>query len=125
MKNFAIDAYMSVEKSSLAEGGDALTIVRMLYNDLLESLKATINAMQEGDVVNKNKNLGYCVAVLHTLHISLDRVNGGVLSENLDMIYEWMRSKMLEALRGTDVTDLKAVESVATDLSDAWNKLKL
>ena len=125
MKNFAIDAYMSVEKSSLAEGGDALTIVRMLYNDLLESLKATINAMQEGDVVNKNKNLGYCVAVLHTLHISLDRVNGGVLSENLDMIYEWMRSKMLEALRGTDVTDLKVVESVATDLSDAWNKLKL
>jgi flagellar protein FliS len=58
--------------------------------------------------------------ILTELRYSLDHDRGGVIAANLEALYTWCLSQLLEANLAKDATGLPPVQKVLGELRDAW-----
>ncbi len=95
----------------------------MLYDGALRFLSQASAAMAARDIPARHKALDNTLAIIGHLQSTLDTERGGTLAEELDRLYSYMCSRLLEGAARTDPAALKEVSGLLANLRDAWHTI--
>jgi flagellar secretion chaperone FliS len=100
-----------------------LTLVCILYDSALESVRAARESLQAGDVRSRSDSISKVSEVLGVLIESLNLDDGKDLGRNLLRLYLYMQGRLLEANLQQSDRCLEEVENLLATLSQSWNQL--
>ncbi|WP_248137845.1 flagellar export chaperone FliS [Bacillus infantis] len=96
-------------------------LTSLLYEALLSNLENSIQAIEDKDYMSANKMLQKVNDILYRLGAGLN-YNAGIISDQLDHLYNYMADSVIEANRKKDIPAIKEVIGIAEMLADAWNQ---
>lgn len=115
----AAQRYLQTEVRS----SSPLELVVMLYDGALRSTAAASEAMRRGDIPARRAALSKTMAIIGELQNTLDMKNGGDVAVQLDQLYGWMTSRLLEAAVRQDAGPIDEVRRVLETLRDGWHQI--
>ncbi len=100
-----------------------LELVVMLYDGALRAVAAAADAQAKRDIRTRAANVSKALGIVAELQASLDREKGGKVAEELDDLYGWMTSRLVDATIKQDVKPLNEVKNVLQILRDSWQQI--
>lgn len=113
------DAYLESEVLSASP----VQLVSMLYRGALQSLRDALLALQRGDIVERSRKVGQAESILGELAVSLDRSQGGKLSEDLSELYDYMQRRLAQANFEQTGGPIEEVCGLLSTLLEAWTEI--
>lgn len=114
-----INPYQAYQQNSVMTASpEELTL--MLYNGCLKFIKLAKKAMQDKQFEDKNKNLLKAQAIIQELRSTLNP--DIALSRELEALYEYQYSRLVEANMKNDDALLDAVLADITELRNTWKQ---
>ena len=114
------DAYMENRVLS----ADPLELVHILYEHTRAMVTDARRYLAEGNIAARGRSISRAIAAIDELDCSLDRNAGGSLARNLAGLYQYMRTRLLEANIRQEDAPLAEVESLLRTLGEAWNAIR-
>jgi len=103
---------------------DPLELVRLLYHAAIDAVRDARRHLEEGDIPARSRSISKASGILAELLSALDRERGGEIAKRLAELYNYMRSKLLEAnLRQADAPMSEVLGLLAT-LLEAWEGME-
>jgi flagellar protein FliS len=100
-----------------------LELVVMLYDGAIRATAAAAEAMSRRDIPTRRTNLSRAMAIISELQSTLDMDRGGEISTQLDQLYTWMTSQLVEATVRQDPKPIVDVHRTLEILHDAWRQV--
>lgn len=113
------DAYLETEVLSASP----VQLVGMLYRGALHSLRDAQLALSRGDIAERSRKLGQAEAILGELSVSLDRAQGGTLSQDLSELYDYMLRRLAQANFEQTGGPIEEVSGLLSTLLEAWTEI--
>lgn len=95
-------------------------ITALLYEACLTNLEEAIEDIDNKDYVIANKKLQKANDILYRLGAGLN-YEAGIVADQLDMLYNYMAEKLIEANLKKDKAIINEVIHILTEISTAWN----
>jgi flagellar protein FliS len=108
---------ISVQTSSPAK------LVVMLYEGGIRFLRQSIDAMQAKDLDRKRQSIDRAVAIIQHLHDTLDTAKGGQLAADLDKLYTYITSRILDGSAKLQTKPLEEAIKLLTTLLTGWEEV--
>ena len=116
---FANNGYNQYKENSINTAApEELTL--MLYNGLVKFLMQGQSAVESNNIEKSNNSIIRAQAIIKEFQATLDM--NYELSENLDLIYDYMYRRLVEANIKKDSSIIEEVLGYAKDLRDTWAK---
>ena len=118
-------AYKKTEMFGAVEAKDPETVVVMVMEELIKSVKSFHEniSVKTGNLINRSKNFSRAISVIYMLQSSLDLDKGGQVAYDLFRLYEYLRLNLIKDLRnGTINKSLIALTSII-EIKNSWTKL--
>ncbi|MFE8696491.1 flagellar export chaperone FliS [Cytobacillus sp. FJAT-53684] len=96
-------------------------ITALLYESCITSLEEAIEYINGKDFIIANQKLQKANDILHRLGAGLN-YEAGIVSDQLDAIYNYSADKLFEANLTKDPSIIKEVIAILEDISKAWNE---
>lgn len=124
-KDSRLAAYQGVSVRGTLAGADPHGLIQMLMDGALERLSIARGCMergckQRGDISRKTAALHQCINIVAELRGSLDVANGGILSQNLNDLYDYILRQLLRANCDNDVKCVIEASSLLGEIRSAW-----
>ena len=114
-----INPYQAYQQNSvLTASPQELTL--MLYSGSIKFIKLAKRAMLEKNFQEKNANIIKAQNIVNELRATLNL--DIEISQNMDQLYEYMYTRLIEANTKNDVEILEEVEIYARDMRDTWKQ---
>ena len=124
MGGFGVKQYQRVGVDTGVEGSDPHTLVLMLFDGALESIKLAQGHLAAGRVLEKGRALAKAARIVEEgLKASLDRRAGGALADQLARLYDYATLRLLQANLRNDNSALAEVTKLLADLRDTWARI--
>lgn len=107
-----------VENSIYTSAPEDLTL--MLYNGLVKFIMIAQSAMLENNFEKTNTNIQKAQKIIHEFRATLDMKYE--VSENLDVLYEYMNRRLIDANVKKDESILLEVLNYAKEMRDTWGQ---
>jgi flagellar protein FliS len=98
-------------------------LIDMLFTGAKEALVQALGALDRNDIEAKGKKLSKAVEILLHLQTILDKENGGDVAENLNELYLYMVSTLIDANRRNDGSKVEEVIGLLDTISDGWQSM--
>ena len=99
-------------------------LISMLFEGAIVAIRAAGQQMQAGDIEGKGKSISKAIDIIDNgLKASLDVKAGGEIAANLQSLYQYMSSRLLEANLKNAPELLDEVRNLLADLSSAWEAI--
>ena len=115
----AAQAYRRVE----SESRSPLELVVMLYDGMLRFLVEAREADGRKDLRARAKAISRTLAILAELQNTLDLENGGQVADQLDDLYTYATSRLLDVTLKQDVSGIDEVHKLLAPIRDAWGQI--
>lgn len=102
---------------------DPLKLVVMLYEGAISSLKLAIDYIEKKEYEAKYKQLNKAQNIIFELMSSLDHERGGEVASNLNSLYTFMVTRIIEANSTLDTGLLQEIIGLLDNLNSAWKEL--
>lgn len=106
------------EKSIQTARPEELTL--MLYNGLVKFIMRAIDAVEKGKIEVAHNNILRAQDIIQEFMITLDKKY--TVAASLELIYEYMYRRMVEANARKDAAILGEVLNLAKQLRDVWEQ---
>jgi flagellar protein FliS len=113
-------AYRSASVHSGVDAADPHRLIVMLMDGALERIATARGLMTHGGGAEKAQLLHRAVAIIDELRNSLDFKAGGALSHNLDALYEYMCTRLMQANAQNKPEWLDEVSRLLGEIRGAW-----
>lgn len=112
--------YSAYQQNSIttASPGD-LTL--MLYNGCLKFIGQASKAIEDLNIQERNINIQKAQKIITELMITLNKDHE--ISKNLEVMYEYINHRLIEANIKNDQSILKEVENYVIEFRDAWKQV--
>ena len=100
-----------------------LELVVLLYDAALRATATARDAMITRDIPARRAALSKAMAIVNELQSVLDLDHGGTIAEELDRLYTWINSRLLDAVVKQDVKPIDEVRRVLETLRGAWHTI--
>lgn len=117
--NAVIAEYGKAQKAQAAEVTPH-RLVQMLMQSAIDKLAAGKGCLERNDIECAHQNLTVVMTIVMTLRGSLDMDAGGEISVNLDLLYGYMNTRLLEAISKRDVAAVDEVMSLIREIAQGW-----
>jgi flagellar protein FliS len=97
-------------------------LIRMLYRSGLDSVLNARDCLGRGDIAGRCAAINKCLAILTELTVSLDRTQGGELTQSLTELYDYMGRRLIEANIQQSDGPLEETAKLLATLLDGWAK---
>jgi flagellar protein FliS len=114
----AAQAYRRVE----SESRSPLELVVMLYDGALRFVAEARDAHARKDVRARGQAISKALAIIGELQNTLDMEKGGAVAEQLDNLYIYISSRLLDVTLKHDVSACDEVQKLLTPVRDAWSQ---
>ncbi|MDJ0331407.1 flagellar export chaperone FliS [Planococcus sp. S3-L1] len=114
-----INPYQTYQQNSVMTASpQELTL--MLYSGSVKFIKLAKRAMNDKNFQEKNTNIIKAQNIIQELRSTL---NADIdMSRDLEQMYEYMYSRLLEANMKNDLEALEEVETLMTDMRSTWKQ---
>src|SRR5262245_34086159 len=117
--NKALNAYRNTEVQSRTP----LELVVMLYDGGLRFLDAAREAVLRKDIPARRDALSRLLAIISELQSTLDLEKGGTVALDLDNLYNYLTTRIMDAAMHNEVAPLDEVKRLLTTLRDGWQAI--
>lgn len=112
--------YQSLSKSSAVEYADSHQLIRMLYDGAIDRLVSAKSATERNDIPTKGLLIGKAITIIDALRAFLDFEKGGEIASNLELLYDYMSRRLLEANINNDTDILIEIKGLVSEIREAW-----
>lgn len=120
----ANQAYQQVNLESEITNASPYQLIRILFNEALSALRRSEIFMEQNDIAAKGKELSKAINIIDNgLKQALDYDAGGELAHNLASLYDYMIMRLLNANIENNVTYIKEVYQLLSDLAKTWQQI--
>lgn len=100
-----------------------LELVVMLYDGALRFVNEARTALDRQDLVAKREALSRALAIVAELQNTLNMRDGGDVATQLDALYTYVNTRLLEANMQSNGAALDEVVKLLTPLREAWGQI--
>jgi flagellar secretion chaperone FliS len=100
-----------------------LELVVLLCNAALRSAATAREAMVKRDIRTRRAALSRMLAIIAELQKTLDIEKGGKIARDLDRLYAWVTSRLIDATAQETVRPIDDAVRVLEPLRDAWQSV--
>ncbi|MFE8701669.1 flagellar export chaperone FliS [Cytobacillus sp. FJAT-54145] len=97
-------------------------ITSILYEACLTNLEDSLEALKRKDYEHVNKKLQNVNDILHRLGAGINYEKGGIISDQLDAIYNYLADRLIQANFYKDEKVIHEVLNIITMIATAWNE---
>ena len=102
---------------------DPVTLVAMLYDKAVLSLKAAVQAIHKDEIEVRWKNSHRAREIINHLFMTLDLEKGGEIASNLEALYAYMLQRLLDVDVKNDARAAEDVIELLEPLRASWSEL--
>jgi len=121
----SIAHYKDVSLSTDINSATPHRLIQMLYEGALSKLAQAKGAIERKEHEKRSELITKAIAITLELSRSLNQEKGGELSENLNDLYQYMRSQLMEANASNNVDKVDEVIALLLELKEAWDQVPL
>jgi len=100
-----------------------LELVVLLYDAALASAATARDAIARKDIPTRRAALSRMLAIIAELQNTLDLEGGGQIAKDLDALYAWLTSRLLDATVQQSARPIDDAVRVLKPLRDAWKTI--
>lgn len=119
----AMRQYQSVNTQAQAIEADPHRLIEMLLEGGLTRLAQARGAMEREQTALKGELLGKAIDIIGGLRQALDVEKGGEIAENLDRLYEYMTTRLMEANLKNDQAIVEEVADLLREVKSGWGAI--
>ena len=119
----AMRQYQSVNTQARAIEADPHRLIQMLIEGGLTRLAQASGAMERGQTALKGELIGKAIGIVGGLRQGLDIEKGGELAANLDSLYEYMTTRLMEANLKNDVAIIEEIAQLLREVKSGWDAI--
>jgi flagellar secretion chaperone FliS len=120
-----IDAYNSVGVQTGVQSADPHQLILMLYEGAMLALADARRQMERREIAAKGQSISKAIMIIEEgLKASLDVKAGGVLSERLAALYDYMCDRLLRANLHNRIELIDEVSRLLGELRGAWMQIR-
>ncbi|MEN9764163.1 MAG: Flagellar protein FliS [Pseudomonadota bacterium] len=116
-----IDSYGEVKVSTGVATADSVQLIQMLFDGLIESLRAAEGQIARGAIEEKSRSLARAGKIVLGLQSSLNFESGGEIAKNLDELYGYVTRRLLHVNLHNDLEALKEIYGLMAEIQNAWS----
>lgn len=102
---------------------DPVTLVAMLYDKAVASLKAAVQAIYSDEIEERWRNTSRAQEIINHLFMTLDMEKGGEIASNLEALYAYMLKRLLDVDVKNDARAAEEVIELLEPLRASWREL--
>ena len=95
----------------------------MLYDGAVRFVNEARVAHARNDLIARAAAISKALAIIGELQNTLDMEKGGEVAEQLDNLYTYINSRLVDVTLKKDITACDEVHKLLTTLRDAWSQL--
>lgn len=119
----ALAQYRSVDTTAAVGEADGHRLVQLLFQTAIDRLAAARGHMARREFGLKGESIGRVLEILAHLRGTLDREQGGEVAANLESLYLYMETRLVEASARSDESSLEQVASLLRELKAGWDAI--
>ncbi|NOZ52444.1 MAG: flagellar export chaperone FliS [Gammaproteobacteria bacterium] len=119
----ALNAYNQVAVQTGVNDASPHRLIQMLIDAALEKIAAAKGLMLNGRIAEKGQQIGLAVSIIDGLRISVDKVRGGDVAQNLEDLYVYINDRLTEANLTNNTAFLDEVTSLLRPIKEAWDAI--
>lgn len=119
----AMRQYQSVNTQVQAVDASPHRLIQMLMEGGLTRIAQAKGAMERQQIALKGELIGKAIGIVGGLREGLDLTQGGELAGNLDSLYQYMVTRLLQANAQNDATALEEVATLLRDVKAGWDAI--
>tara|TARA_R110000868_G_scaffold299983_1_gene560275 strand:- start:606 stop:986 length:381 start_codon:yes stop_codon:yes gene_type:complete len=119
----AMRQYQSVNTQAQAVDASPHRLIQMLMEGGLTRIAQATGAMEREQIGLKGELIGKAIGIVGGLREGLDLTQGGELASNLDSLYQYMVTRLLQANAQNDATALEEVAKLLRDVKAGWDAI--
>ena len=116
----AMSAYTQTKTHSGIESASPAQLITMLLDGALERIAQAQGHMERGEVGKQGELIGKVIDIVASLDSYLDHDKGADVSATLESLYDYMVRQLYQANLRSDVSILKEVASLLTEVRAGW-----
>jgi flagellar protein FliS len=121
--NSAMNEYKNAGVNAEVMEADPHRLIQMLMEGALDRIAIAKGAMQQKNVAVKGERISSAITIIEGLRHSLNKDAGGQIAMNLDDLYEYMASRLMEANLKDDVEMLDEVADLIRKIKSGWDEI--
>ena len=119
----AIDSYGEVNVVSGVNSADNVQLIQMLFDGLVESLKAAEGQIKRNEIDAKAKSLARASKIVLGLQNALDFEEGGEIATNLNELYSYVVRRLFHVNAHNDIDALLEIHGLMEEIRQAWKSV--
>ena len=119
----AIDSYGEVNVVSGVNSADNVQLIQMLFDGLVESLKAAEGQIKRNEINAKAKSLARASKIVLGLQNALDFEEGGEIATNLNELYSYVVRRLFHVNAHNDIDALLEIHGLMEEIRQAWKSV--
>jgi flagellar secretion chaperone FliS len=119
----ALKQYQTVNTHAQALEASPHRLIQMLMEGGISRLAQAKGAMERNQTALKGELIGKAIAIIGGLRESLDLQQGGEVAINLDSLYEYMVSRLVEANVQNEPDLLDEVAVLLRNVKSGWDAI--
>lgn len=100
-----------------------MQLVCMLYDGAIKFANLAITGIKEKDIEKKTVNIVKTEKIINELRLSLNFEKGGEIATNLDKLYDFIYTYLIEANANEDISKLEHVVKMLSTLRESWQSI--
>ena len=100
-----------------------LELVVLMYDSAIRAGQQAREAMIKRDIATRSVSISKMMAIVGELQNTLDMERGGDVAKELDRLYDWSTSRLVDATQKQDPKPIEEVVKVMETLRDAWQTI--
>ena len=118
-RTYGAQSYLQTDVQSATP----LTLVVRLYDAAVRSAATAHDAMVRGDIPARRTAINRLMDIIAELQNTLDLERGGKIATDLDGLYTYLFSRLLDAISRQDARPVEEVQRILTTLRGAWQEI--
>lgn len=118
-----VKKYAALSVNTDVQDASPHRLIQMLMEGALARIVKARVCIRNRDTQRKGEFIGLAISIIGGLRDSLDHKAGADLAHNLDRLYEYMSTRLLQANMENDLHKLDEVQALLTEIKLAWDAI--
>ena len=118
-----LDAYKATNIDSIEFEATPHKLINMLFKGAKDPLLQAVGAIERQDFDAKSKKISKAIEIILNLQTYLDKEKGGDVADNLNELYTYMSTTLIDANRLNDVAKVQEVVGLLETVADGWSSM--
>ena len=119
----AVKAYNQVGVDTDVASASPHRLIQMLMEGVIQKIAIAKGHMMRGEIADKGAHISWAISIIDGLRMSLNKEAGGEIAQNLDGLYEYMQSDLMEANMHNNQSKLDEVSNLMREIKSGWDAI--